>query len=650
MESTCPENSININAISKMSAHSENQTKEQQAGLILGAIGVVFGDIGTSPLYALKEVFHGGIRIDTNHVLGVLSLIFWSLTLVVTIKYAIFIMRADNKGEGGIMALMTLALHGSHDNPGRMRLIVTLGLLGATLFYGDSIITPAISVLSAVEGLKVVAPALEHYVIPVTLVVLSVLFIVQARGTGAVGKIFAPVMCFWFGSLAVMGVVNIIQNPSVLMAINPYHAVHLLWELGWHGFLIMGAVVLAITGAEALYADMGHFGLKPIQYAWLGFVFPALLLNYFGQGALLIAHPEAIENPFYLLAPGWALYPLLVLSTLATVIASQAVISGAFSVTRQAIQLGYCPRMDIFHTSGDEMGQVYVPAVNWLLMFSVFVLVLSFKSSSALASAYGIAVTGTMIIDTILAFIVIRKLWQWKTPASVIFLVGFLLIDILFFSANSLKIPTGGWLPLAVASVIFMIITTWIKGREMLMAHQDNKRMLVEELETELRENPPVTVKGTAIYLTRSLHGVPLVFLHNFEHNHVLHEKIIVLTIVAKEEPYVDEAHRVKIRSYGENRQFYRVKFYFGFQQQQDVRRALELCSHSLQEHYGLTLDLKNVSFFVGREFITFKRRSTMPAWRRPISKFLFHNSSSAIEFFRIPVDRVIEIGIRVEL
>ncbi len=633
-----------------MSAHSETNSKQPQAGLILGAIGVVFGDIGTSPLYALKEVFHGGLEISNDHVLGVLSLIFWSLTLVVTIKYAIFIMRADNKGEGGIMALMTLAMHGSRDNPGRMRLILTLGLLGATLFYGDSIITPAISVLSAVEGLKVIAPTLEHFVLPVTLAVLTVLFVIQARGTGAVGKIFAPVMCLWFGVLAVMGTINIIQNPGVLMAINPYYAVHVLWELGYKGFLIMGAVVLAITGAEALYADMGHFGLKPIRYAWLGFVFPALLLNYFGQGALLIAQPEAIENPFYLLAPSWALYPLLVLSTFATVIASQAVISGAFSITRQAIQLGYCPRMDIFHTSGDEMGQVYVPAVNWMLMFSVFVLVLTFQSSSALASAYGIAVTGTMIIDTILAFIVIRKLWQWKMPTSILFLVGFLLIDLLFFSSNSLKIPTGGWLPLAVAAVLFLIITTWIKGRELLITHQDDKRVLFEELEAELKFNPPVTVKGTAIYLTRSLHGVPLVFLHNFEHNHVLHEKIIVLTIVTKDEPYVDEDHRVKVRAYGENKQFYRVKFYFGFQQQQDVRRALELCARELHEHYGITLDLKHVSFFVGREFITFKRRSEMPAWRKPISKFLFQNSSSAIEFFRIPVERVIEIGIRVEL
>ena len=629
-----------------MSASSQSHSKKKLTSLALGAIGVVFGDIGTSPLYALKEVFHGGgVPIDRDHVVGVLSLVFWSLTLVVTTKYAVFIMRADNKGEGGIMALMSLALHGSHDNPKRMIFITTLGLMGACLFYGDSVITPAISVLSAVEGLQIIAPKLEHYVIPITLVVLFGLFIMQSRGTGQVGKIFAPVMCFWFGILAILGIINMIQEPGVLAAVNPYHAVHVLWELGWKGFLIMGAVVLAITGAEALYADMGHFGLIPIRFAWFGFVFPALLLNYFGQGALLINHPDAIQNPFYLLAPTWALYPLLVLSTLATVIASQAVISGAFSVTRQAIQLGYCPRMDIFHTSGGEMGQVYVPAVNWLLMFMVFVLVVSFQSSSALASAYGIAVTGTMIVDTILAFIVIRALWKWNTPISVTFLSGFLAIDVLFFSSNSLKIPTGGWLPLVIATVLFLIITTWIKGRQLLMEHHDRKRVLFEEMEVLMQDSPPVIAPGTAIYMTRSLHGLPHVFLHNFEHNHVLHKQIIVLSIVTKDEPYVDEAHRVKIRSYGTNHQFYRVKLYFGFKQPQDVRRALELCMQQ-----GLDTNPKKVSFFVGREFISFRRNSPMPRWRRPIASFLFHNSSSAIEFFKIPVDRVIEIGVRVEL
>jgi KUP system potassium uptake protein len=471
------------------------------------------------------------------------------------------------------------------------------------------------------------------------------LFIVQAKGTGKVGKMFAPVMIFWFSTLGVLGLINIVKAPDVLMAVNPYYAVHLLLELGWKGFLIMGSVVLAITGAEALYADMGHFGLKPIRFAWFGFVFPALLLNYFGQGALLITNPEAIENPFYLLAPSWALYPLLILSTLATVIASQAVISGAFSVTRQAIQLGYCPRMNILHTSGDEMGQVYIPAVNWLIMVAVFILVLTFQSSSALASSYGIAVTGTMIVDTLLAFIVIQALWKWNKFTSISFLSVFMLIDFLFLSSNSLKIPTGGWLPLVVGTVLFLIMTTWIKGKALLAEYLDEKRMLFEELEERIKDHPLATVEGTAIYLARSVHGVPQVLLHNLEHNHVLHEKIIVLTIVTKEEPYVDEAHRLKIRAFGDNGNFFRVKMYFGFQEQQDVRRALQLCCHE-----GLDIDQKNVSFFIGSERLAFRRKSPMPKWRRSLFRFLTHNSSSAIEYFKIPVDRVIELGIRIEL
>ncbi|MDD5580305.1 MAG: potassium transporter Kup [Methylobacter sp.] len=627
-----------------MPSNSKNHSKEQLASLTLSAIGVVFGDIGTSPLYALKEVFHGGLTIDKIHVLGVLSLIFWSLTMVVTIKYAIFIMRADNKGEGGIIALMTLALQGSRDNPKTKAFIVTIGLLGASLFYGDSIITPAISVLSAVEGLQIIAPALSSYVLPVTITVLSGLFILQAKGSGNVGKIFSPIMCIWFGLLAVLGIINIIHQPGVLMAINPYYAAHLLIELGWHGFLIMGAVVLAITGAEALYADMGHFGLKPIRFAWFSFVFPALLLNYFGQGALLIDRPDAIQNPFYLLAPSWALYPLLFLSTMATAIASQAVISGSFSVTRQAIQLGYCPRMNILHTSGDEMGQVYVPAVNWLLMISVFILVLTFQSSSALASAYGIAVTGTMIVDTILAFIIIQALWQWTKITSVAFLSTFLAIDFLFFFSNSLKIPTGGWLPLLVATVLFLLMTTWIKGRAMLADYMDERKILFEDLEVKVRDKL-VRVQGTAIYLTRSLHGVPQVLLHNLEHNHVLHEQVIVLSIVTTNEPYVEEEQRVKIRAFGENQGFYRVKLYYGFKQNADVRRALELCMQQ-----GLNINPKNTSFFIGSERISFRLKSPMPKWRRALFRFLFYNSSSAIEFFKIPADRVVELGIRIEL
>jgi KUP system potassium uptake protein len=628
-----------------MSTSSQGHSKQQVTVLALSAIGVVFGDIGTSPLYAVKEIFGSHLPIDKPHVLGVLSLIFWALTLVVAIKYATFIMRVNNKGEGGIMALMTFALQSAVGNPKKSNFIITIGLLGAALFYGDGIITPAISVLSAVEGLQIISPSLSRYILPIAIGVLIALFLVQAKGTGTVGKMFSPIMCLWFVTLGGLGINNIIDAPGVLAAVNPYYGIHLLFELGWQSFLIMGAVVLAITGAEALYADMGHFGLKPIRYAWFSFVFPALLLNYFGQGALLLEHPEAVKNPFYLLAPTWAMYPLLLLATLASVIASQAVISGAFSVTRQAIQLGYCPRMNILHTSGREVGQVYIPAINWILMVCVFVVVLSFQSSSALASAYGIAVTGTMIVDTILVFIVIQKLWQWKIPASITFLTIFLTVDFLFLSSNSLKIPTGGWLPLVIGSVLFLMMTTWIKGRALLAVHMDERRMLFEDLEDKIISHQAVIAKGSAVYLAKSLHGVPQVFLHNFEHNHVLHEQIVVLTIVTKDEPYVDVAHRIKIRSFGEKHNFFRVKLYYGFQQSPDVRQALEQCVQD-----GLKIDFKQTSFFIGSERLSFRKKSPMAKWRRPLFRFLFHNASSAIEFFKIPVERVIELGIRIEL
>jgi KUP system potassium uptake protein len=620
-------------------------SKSNLVQLSLSAIGVVFGDIGTSPLYAVKEIFGDHLHIDTFHVLGVLSLIFWSLTLVVAIKYATFIMRANNKGEGGVMALMALALHGSENQPRRKKIILTLGLFGAALFYGDGIITPAISVLGAVEGLQIMAPSLDHYIVPITVIVLFALFILQAKGSGEVGKLFSPIMIFWFLTLGVLGIINIIKSPGVLAAVNPMYAVMLLKELGWTGLLIMGSVVLALTGAEALYADMGHFGLKPIRYAWFGFVFPALLLNYFGQGALLLEHPDAIKNPFYLLAPHWAMYPMLILATLASVIASQAVISGAFSVTRQAIQLGYCPRMEIRHTSGKEMGQVYLPTVNWILMVCVFVVVVSFKTSSALASAYGIAVTGTMITTTLLAFVVIQKLWQWKTSTSIIFLAIFLTIDFSFLIANCLKIPTGGWLPLVIGLVLFLIMTTWIQGRAQLTRHMDDNRVLFEDLEEKIASHRAVTTDGTAIYLAKNLHGIPNVFIHNFEHNHVLHDQIIVLTVVIKDVPYVDAGQRIKIRNFGTTRNFYRVKFYYGFQESPDVRQDLDLCIQS-----GIKLDFSDTSFFIASEQISFKRRNPMPKWRKALFLYLYNNASSAIDFFKIPEERVIELGIRIRL
>jgi KUP system potassium uptake protein len=566
--------------------------------------------------------------------------------LVVALKYAVIIMRANNRGEGGVMALTALASMTAKDNPKKRNIIIMMGILGATLFYGDSVITPAISVLSAVEGLEVVAPQLEHYIIPITLSVLALLFLIQSRGTAKVGKIFAPVMVVWFLTLATLGINQIIEQPHVLMAINPYYGIHLLSELGVKGFLIMGSVVLVMTGAEALYADMGHFGLKPIRYAWFGFVFPALLCNYFGQGALLLQHPEAIENPFYLLAPSWMLYPMLVLSTFATVIASQAVISGAFSITKQAIQLGYCPRMNIQHTSDSEIGQIYVPAVNWMLMFSVFVLVIGFESSSNLASAYGIAVTGTMMIDTILSFIVLHALWHWNRIISFSFLTLFMLVDSVFLSSNSLKILSGGWLPLVVGGCLFLLMTTWIKGRAFLAQAIDEKKVLFEDLEEKIAVRELATVKGTAVYLARSLHGIPQVLINNLEHNHVVHERIVVLTIVTIEEPYVsrDNQH-IKIKRFGSQGQFYRMKLYFGFKESPDVRHSLSLAAKE-----GLDLTGDDVSFFMGSENISFKNRSKMPVWRRGLFLFLFHNASSSINFFKVPVEKVLELGVRVEL
>lgn len=625
---------------------SKELNAKQFAGLTVATIGVVFGDIGTSPLYAVKQIFREHLSLETAHVLGVLSLIFWSLMLVVSMKYTLIIMRANNKGEGGVMALTALASLATKDNPHKKNFIVALGILGATLFYGDSVITPAISVLSAVEGLEVIAPQLDHYVIPSTLVILAGLFIIQARGTARIGNLFAPIMIIWFITLAILGLNQIMQQPQVLAALNPIHAFHLLSELGGKGFLIMGSVVLVITGAEALYADMGHFGLKPIRIAWLGFVFPALLCNYFGQGALLLQNPDAIQNPFYLLAPAWMLYPLLILSTFVTVIASQAVISGAFSITKQAIQLGYCPRMSVQHTSDSAIGQIYIPVVNWLLMFAVCVLVLEFESSSNLASAYGIAVTGTMMIDTILSFIVIHALWRWKPIFSYSFLSLFLLVDFIFLASNSLKIVSGGWLPLIVGVGLFVLMTTWIQGRAALAEAIEEKKVLFEELEERMATHELVTVKGTAIYLARSLHGIPQVLLHNLEHNRVIHERVVVLTIVTTDEPYIDdENQQIKVRTFGSNGQFYRIKLYFGFKESPDIRYALSLAAKR-----GLDLDMANVSFFVGNERITFKPRSKIPVWRRGLFLFLFHNASSAISFFRIPVEKVIELGVRIEL
>ena len=621
--------------------------RQQVVSLTLGTIGVVYGDIGTSPLYTIKEVFHEHLTMNPLHILGALSLMFWSLILVVAIKYTGFIMRASNKGEGGIMALTALALSTTANHPFKRNMVMLLGLFGASLFYGDSIITPAISVLGAVEGLNIIAKPLEEFVVPITLFVMILLFMIQSRGTASIGRLFSPVMCIWFLTLAALGINQICAQPQILAAMNPYYGISLLMELGWKGYLVMGSVVLVLTGAEALYADMGHFGLKPIRYAWFGFVFPALLCNYFGQGALLLENPSAIENPFYLLAPSWALYPLLILSTFATVIASQAVISGAFSMTKQAIQLGYCPRMAVYHTSSSEIGQIYVPVVNWLIMFAVFMLVLGFKSSSNLASAYGIAVTGTMIITTVLSSMVIRALWHWNVFFCSLFLITFFSIDFIFLSSNSLKILSGGWLPLAVGSLLFFIMVTWVQGRKELGQALHDKKTSFEELEERLKTEEFVTVKGTAIYLAKILHGVPNVLITNLERNHVLHEKVIVLTIVTTEEPFFEDTDKqVKIRAFGAQSQFYRVKLYFGFKESQDIMRALHLAANQ-----GLDIDLDDATFFVGSERIAFNKKiSQMSRIRQNIFMFLYKNAGSAAEFFKIPLEKVVELSVRVEL
>ena len=625
-----------------------SQSQNNLVPLALSAIGVVFGDIGTSPLYAVKEVFGNHITIDKLHVLGVLSLIFWSLVLVVTLKYAIFIMRANNKGEGGIMALMTLALYSSKERPKLRQFIITIGLFGAALFYGDGIITPAISVLSAVEGLQIIAPSLEHYVLPITLAVLAVLFILQAKGTGQVGKLFSPIMCIWFFTLAALGVINILKFPAVLMAVNPYYGLHLLFELGWGGLLIMGSVVLSITGAEALYADMGHFGRKPIQTAWFALVMPALLLNYFGQGALILHHPKAVTNPFYLLAPHWALYPLVLLATCATVIASQAIISGAFSMTLQAVQMGYLPRLRCLYTS-DKEGQVYIPVVNWGLMITILLLVVFFHSSSRLASAYGIAVLGTMLITTLLAIFVIHYRWRLSWSKGVAIMLMFLLIDSTLLLANFEKISKGGWFPLLLAGLIFTLMLTWKTGQRNL-SHEIKRYCSIEEFVKKITHNQPINIdgdeiiptriEGTAIFMTSNLKtGIPQALVNNLKHNRVLHERVIFLTGQVEDIPFIkDELSRIEIKDLNHN--FYQITVSYGFHQHPDIKRMLDVAEKYLDFEYNVN----DTSFFLSKETL-FAQNLGMMRWQVQVFTFLFRNATSPIAFFNIPPQRVIEVG-----
>ncbi|MDR3392086.1 MAG: potassium transporter Kup [Sulfuriferula sp.] len=619
--------------------------KQSLTALSIAAIGVVYGDIGTSPLYTLKEVFNPVHGISTSHenVLGILSLVFWSLLIVVSLKYVVFIMRADNKGEGGIMALIALMQRVvGTDSKMRWPLLI-LGLFGASLFFGDGIITPAISVLSAVEGLEIATPGLKAFVIPISLGVLGGLFFIQRKGTATVGILFGPIMIVWFLTLAVLGAIKIVAYPSVLQALNPVNAVGFFVEHRVHGFLALGAVVLALTGAEALYADMGHFGKRPIRAAWFLFVLPALLLNYFGQGAMLIHDPATVDSPFYNLAPDWALYPMVGLATLATVIASQAVISGVFSVTRQATQLGFMPRMDIVHTSAREIGQIYVPMMNWTMLAGIVALILGFQTSSNLASAYGIAVTGTMAIDTILAFVVVRGMWKWGWPATLAGMLFFLSVDLSFFSANAIKIFQGGWFPLAIAMLMFTLMTTWKRGRQILAERLQANSIALMPFLAGIAAHPPLRVPGTAVFLTTNLEGVPHAMLHNLVHNKVIHETVILLTVRIRDVPWVPDDERVKVDAVGN--EFYLVTVFYGFKDEPDIPLAMEQVK--IHEH---GFNMLETSFFLSRETLIATEVPGMALWREKLFVSMARNGSSATAFFHIPTNRVIELGTQVEL
>jgi len=616
------------------------------ATLTMAALGIVYGDIGTSPLYSIKEVFgsaHHPVPITPDNVLGVLSLFLWSLLIVVTLKYVSFIMRANNKGEGGIIALMTLALHNGDPASRRQKLLIALGLFGAALFYGDGVITPAISVLSAVEGLELITPAFKPYIQPITLIILVGLFFFQRRGTASVGALFGPIMVIWFAVLALMGGMAIVEHPAVLAAVNPLYGLDFLLGNSALGFFALGAVVLCITGAEALYADMGHFGAKPIQYAWLGYVLPALIINYFGQGALLLDNPTAIENPFFLMAPDWALYPLVILATVATIIASQAVISGAFSITQQAIQLGYTPRLEIQHTSDREIGQIYLPAINWLLLIAIIGLVIGFQTSSNLAAAYGIAVTGTMLITNLLAIAVAVRLWQWSPLRAVLGALPFIVIDLGFFLANSVKIPDGGWFPLAFGLGVFILLTTWKRGRELLHDRLAADALQLKPFITDIAGSGVERVPGTAIFMTPNPDLVPHAMLHSLKHFKTLHEQVIVLSVSVFEVPYVPEIDRVEVRKLAGN--FSQVVVQYGFKDEPDIPAALALCADA-----GLHIDMMDASFFLGRETLIPKLGSDMAYWRELIFVAMFRNAGSATSYFKIPSNRVVELGAQIVL
>ena len=625
----------------------QNQTdKSRMATLVLAALGVVYGDIGTSPLYALKEVFggaHNPVPITPDNVIGILSLFFWSLMFVVSLKYVYFILRANNDGEGGIVALMTLAISKQKKHGPYFAFLTFLGLIGAAFFYGDGVITPAISVLSAVEGLELITPAFKPVVIPISLIIIVGLCVFQRKGTASVGSLFGPVMIVWFFTLAVLGINSIVEHPEVLVAMDPTHGVMFLLSNPMMGFLAMGSVVLCITGAEALYADMGHFGIQPIRAGWIYFVFPSLVLNYFGQGALLLANPQAIENPFYLLAPEWALTPLVVLATVATVIASQAVISGAFSITKQAMSLGYTPRVEVAHTSDEEIGQIYVPAINWSLMVCIIALVLGFQSSTNLAAAYGIAVTGTMVITDILAISVASNLWGWNPIRAFLGGVPFILVDGTFFAANSLKIADGGWFPLAFGGLVFLFFSTWKKGRDMVRDRMADDALELKPFVQSLDQGGVNRIDGTAVFVVSDTRHVPQALLHSLKHFKAVHQHVVFMSVQLDTVPYVPATKRHEIQQLSDS--FWTVAIHYGFKDDINLPEALRICNIP-----HVNLDPMSTSYFLGRETLIPKIKSEMAYWRELLFIFMYRNSDSATSFYRLPSNRVVELGSQVVL
>ncbi len=623
---------------------SKPPTGSALAALTLGAVGVVYGDIGTSPLYAFKEVFaHGRIALTPENIHGILSMMFWTMTVIVSLKYVLLILRADNHGEGGLIAMLALASSAVHDKPVLRRRLLMLGIFGTAIFFGDGVITPAISVLSAVEGLEVAAPGLHPYVVPVTLLVLTALFAAQRFGTAGIGRFFGPITALWFAALALLGAVHVAQNPSVLVALSPHHALRFMWEHPGTSFVALGAIVLCVTGAEALYADMGHFGKRPIRLAWFGLVWPALTVNYFGQGALLLARPEAVKSPFYEMAPAWALFPLIALATAATVIASQALITAAFSVTKQAIQLGYFPRLRLTHTSVKTAGQIYVPFVNWGLYGCIVLAVVIFGSSSKLAAAYGLAVTIDMLITTTMTFFVIRYGWKYPWALCVAATGFFFVVDAVFFAANAVKILDGGWFPLLIGAAMFTLMMTWKQGRRLMSERLRDDAIDLPSFLEAVFVNPPTRVPGTAVFLSAEKGSTPNALLHNLKHNKVLHEQNLFVTVKHHEVPWVPFSRRVEVESLG--RCCWQVTLHFGFKNEPDVPEALALIAGR-----GVVLDDMETSYFLSRDIVIPTVGGAMALWREKLFASMHRNSAAVADFLNLPTNRVVELGSKVEI